>query len=125
LLREISSNHHSISTDQFRDLASQYAPKSPDPGLKIFFDNWVYATGVPTVKLSYAWRGGKLLGSITQRDVDDSFTAYVPVEVQTGSKSDVYWLPTGSDPAAFSIALKSPPTKVSLLTANCLMTTLK
>jgi hypothetical protein len=125
LLREVSSHHHSIGTDQFRDLASQYAPRSPDPGLKIFFDNWVYGTGVPTVKLSYAWRGAKLSGSITQRDVDDSFTAYVPVEVQTGSKSDVYWLPTGSDPAAFSIALKSPPTKVALLTANCLMTTLK
>ncbi len=125
LLREVASHHHSISTDQFRDLASQYAPQSPDPGLKIFFDNWVYGTGVPMVKLSYAWRGGKLSGSITQRDVDDSFTAYVPVEVQTGSKSDIYWLPTGSDPAAFSIALKSPPTKVALLTANCLMTTLK
>jgi hypothetical protein len=46
----------------------------------------------------------------------------VPVEVQTGSKSDVYWLPTGSDPVAFSIPLKSPPVRVSLLAANCLMT---
>jgi hypothetical protein len=122
LLRDICSHHHSISTEEFRDLASHYAPNSADPDLKIFFDNWVYGTGVPTVKLSYSWRGGKLSGSLVQRDVDESFAAYVPVEVQTGSKSDVYWLPTGSDPVAFSIPLKSPPVRVSLLAANCLMT---
>ena len=62
LLREVSSHHHSISTEEFRDLARQYAPRSPDPDLKIFFDNWVYGTGVPAVKLSYAWRGAKLSG---------------------------------------------------------------
>lgn len=125
LLREVSSHHHSISTEEFRDLASQYAPKTPDPDLKIFFDNWVYGTGVPAVKLSYAWRAAKLSGSLVQRDVDEAFTAFVPVEAQTGSKSSVYWLPTGSDPVAFSIPMKSPPTKVSLLAADCLMTTSK
>jgi hypothetical protein len=125
LLREVASHHHSISTEEFRDLASQYAPKSPDPGLKIFFDNWVYGTGVPAVKLSYSWGGTKLSGSLAQRDVDDDFSAYVPVEVQTGSKSQVYWLATGSDPVAFSIPGKSRPTKVGLLAADCLMTTSK
>ena len=63
LLRDVASHHHSISTEEFRELASQYAPQSPDPGLKIFFDNWVYGTGVPAVKLSYSWRGAKLSGS--------------------------------------------------------------
>jgi hypothetical protein len=93
--------------------------------LKIFFDNWVYGTGVPAVKIAYSWRAGTLSGSLVQRDVDEAFAAYVPVEVQTGSKSDVYWLPTGSDPVAFSIPLKASPVRVSLLTANCLMTTSK
>jgi hypothetical protein len=125
LLREVASHHHSISTEEFRDLASQYAPKSPDPGLKIFFDNWVYGTGVPAVKLSYSWSGSKLSGSLAQRDVDGDFSAYVPVEVQSGSKSEVYWLAIGTDPAEFSIPLKSRPTKVDLLAANCLMTTSK
>jgi len=125
LLRDIAGHHHSISTDEFRELASRYAPKSADPDLKIFFDNWVYGTGVPTVKLAYSWRGGKLSGSLVQRDVDEAFAAYVPVEVQTGNKSDVYWLPTGSDPVAFSIPLKASPVRVSLLTTNCLMTTSK
>ena len=125
LLRDVASHHHSISTEEFRELASQYAPQSPDPGLKVFFDNWVYGTGVPAVKLSYSWSGAKLSGSLVQRDVDEDFSAYVPVEVQTGSKSQVYWLATGSDPVAFSIPAKSRPAKVDLLAADCLMTTSK
>ena len=122
LLKDVASHHHSISTEEFRDLASQYAPQSPDPGLKVFFDNWVYGTGVPAVTLSYSWRGAKLSGSLLQHDVDDAFSAYVPVEVEAGGKSNVYWLATGSDPVAFSIPLKSRPTKVDLLAADCLMT---
>ncbi len=122
LLKDIASHHHSISTEEFRDLASQYAPQSPDPGLKVFFDNWVYGTGVPAVTLSYSWRGAKLSGTLLQHDVDDAFSAYVPVEVETGGESHVYWLATGSDPVAFSIPLKSRPTKVDLLAADCLMT---
>jgi hypothetical protein len=125
LLRDVAAHHHSISTEEFRELASQYTPKSPDADLKIFFENWVYGTGVPTVKLSYTWRAAKLSGSLLQRDVDDSFTAFVPVEVQAAGKSSVYWLPTASESAAFSIPLKTPPTKVTLLAANCLMTTSK
>jgi Peptidase family M1 domain len=125
LLRDISSHHHSISTEQFRELASQYAPPSPDPGLQIFFDNWVYGTGIPSVRLSYSWRAGKLSGTLAQRDVDGTFSAFVPVEVQSGNKSTVNWLATGSDAVPFSIPLKSPPTKVTLVAANCLMTTSK
>ncbi len=125
LLRDIASHYHSLGTEQFRELARRYAPASPDPDLRIFFDNWVYGTGIPAVKLSYAWRAMKLYGTVAQRDVDPSFAAFVPVEVQTGSKSTVYWLATGTDPAPFSIPLKSPPARVSLLSANCLMTTSK
>lgn len=125
LLKEVATQHHSLSTEEFRDLARRYAPQTPDPDLKIFFDNWIYGTGVPTVKLSYSWRAAKLSGSLVQRDVDDTFSAYVPVEVQTGSENNVYWLATGTDPVAFSIPLKSAPTRVALLTADCLMTTSK
>ena len=125
LLRDIASHYHSLGTDQFRQLASQYAPASPDPDLRIFFDNWVYGTGIPAVKLSYAWHAMKLSGTLAQRDVDGAFAAFVPVEVQSGNKSNVYWLATGTDPAPFSIPLKSPPTRVTLLSANCLMTTSK
>jgi len=122
LLRDVATNYHSISTDQFRELASHYAPPSPDPGLKVFFDNWIYGTGVPAVKLSYSWRAMKLTGTLTQSDVDQAFSARVPVEVETGDRSNIYWLAAGRDPEPFSIPLKTPPSKVMLLDADCLMT---
>jgi hypothetical protein len=100
-------------------------PKSPDSTLKGFFDNWVYGTGIPAVKLSYAMRGLTLTGTLLQSDVDDDFSAFVPLEVQTGRERTVYWLPTGSDPVPFSISLKTPPTKVSLLAADCLIVSSK
>jgi hypothetical protein len=117
---------NSIGTEQFRDLAQQHMPpKSPDSTLKGFFDNWVYGTGIPAVKLSYAMRGLTLTGTLLQSDVDDDFSAFVPLEVQTGRERTVYWLPTGSDPVPFSISLKTPPTKVSLLAADCLIVSSK
>jgi hypothetical protein len=47
----------------------------------------------------------------------------VPVEVQTGRQKTVYWLPTGSDPAPFSIPMKTAPASVGLLSNDCLITT--
>ena len=128
LLKEICSRYRfqPITTEQFRELAQAYtAPRSPDRSLKSFFENWIYGTGIPEVKLTYAWRGMKLTGSVSQRNVADDFAAYVPVEVQTAKQKTVYWLPTGSEPVPFSIPLKTPPTRVALLANACLMTTSK
>ena len=128
LLHELCSRYRfgAIATDQFRELAAEYAPpKSPDHDFKNFFENWVYGTGIPAVKLTYAVHGLRLTGTLTDRDVADDFTAIVPVEVQTRRQKSVYWLPIGSDPTPFSIPLKVPPTKVSLLVNDCLMTPAK
>jgi hypothetical protein len=66
-----------------------------------------------------------LSGILVQRGVDASFSAYVPVEVQTRSERKVLWVATGGDPVEFSIPMKSPPLKVALLSDDCLMTTAK
>ena len=125
LLRDVAAHYHCISTEKFRDLASHYATASHDPDLKVFFDNWVYGTGIPSMKLAYSWSqnetdwypGATRCGSGVQR--------VVPVEVQTGAAAHVYWLATSSDPEPFSLPLKSRPTTVSLLSNDCLMTILK
>ena len=104
LLREVSSHHHSISTEEFRDLASQYAPKSPDPDLKIFFDNWVYGTGVPAVKLSYAGAARNCPEALPSGMSTRPSPPMFPWKCRPETRANVYWLPTGSDPAAFSIA---------------------
>jgi aminopeptidase N len=127
-LREVATRYRftPITTEQFRELAAGYTPpKSQDPTLKSFFENWVYGTGIPSVKLAYAMRGLKLTGTIAQRGVDDDFTALVPVEVQTGRLKAIHWIATGSEAVPFSIPLKAPPTRVALLVSDCLMTAWK
>ena len=124
-LHEICDRYHfkPISTEQFRELAEKYMPgKAPANSLRNFFENWVYGTGIPAIKLTYAMRGAKLTGTITQKDVADDFSAIVPVEVQVAKTKTIYWLQTASDPEPFSIPMKVAPTKVSLQMNDCLMT---
>lgn len=110
----------SISTEEFRALAARYLPPhSPDPTLENFFDEWVYGTGIPSLKLSYSVKGKapniRLHGTVTQSDVDDGFTVPVPVEIQLGhGKSLIQWVRTANGPVQFTVALRQSPTKVLL-----------
>jgi hypothetical protein len=124
-LRELCTRYRfaTVSTEQFRQLAAEYSPpSSPDPSLKAFFDNWVYGTGIPAVKMTYAFRGAKLTGTLVQQNVDDDFSTFVPIQVTTRVERKVYWLPTANEMSTFSIPLKTAPTKVSLLGSDWLMT---
>src|SRR5262249_44730288 len=78
-----------IGTDQFRLLAARYLPpKSDDPKLEAFFEQWVYATGVPHLKLTWSVKGKapalKLVGTVSQSEVSDDTNVLVPVEVSFG-----------------------------------------
>jgi hypothetical protein len=47
--------------------------------------------------------------------VDDSFSAFVPVEVQArGAKPATYWLQTDSEPVTITVPLKQAPLAVVL-----------
>ena len=123
MLREICDTYRfrDISTEQFKTIVDKFAPPN-SPGMNAFFDTWVYGIGIPAVKLNYSLQGLKLTGTLEHSEVPGDFTAYVPVEVQTGRQKSVYWLATGSDPAPFSITLKQRPTRVALLSADSLIT---
>jgi len=109
-----------LSTDDFRMLAARFLPPlSPDPDLQSFFDQWVYGTGIPSLKLSYSVKGKapdlRLSGAITQTDVSDDFSVAVPVEIQLDrGKSLTQWVRTATGSATFSVALRQAPTKVQL-----------
>jgi hypothetical protein len=111
---------NSISTEQFRQLAANYLPpKSPDPKLVAFFDQWVYGTGIPSLKLNYsvkgAGRGMRLAGTLAQSEVDEHFSAPVPVEIHFGrGKPVVQWVSSGAEPVEFTVPLKQKPTRVVL-----------
>jgi hypothetical protein len=108
-----------ISTEEFRLLAASFLPKTDDPKLEAFFDQWVYGTGIPALKLTYTVKGTapalRLVGTVTQSDADDNVSVSVPVEIKVASGNTVTeWVRTGSEPAAFSVALKQAPLKVTL-----------
>ncbi|MFB3826931.1 MAG: M1 family metallopeptidase [Bryobacteraceae bacterium] len=108
-----------VSTEQFRQLAAKFLPpKSDDPDLSIFFDHWVYGTGIPELKLDYAVKGKaralRLTGRVTQSGVDENFSALAPIELQFGRGKQVHWVRTSHEPEDFSIPIRQQPTKVLL-----------
>jgi hypothetical protein len=113
-------NRREITTEQFRLLAAKFQPPgSPDPALEVFFQNWVYATGIPTLALKTSSKGKgqsyTVSGTVTQSGVDEEFTAWVPVEIQFRSgKPVVHWVKTDSEPVEFSVSVKQPPVRVVL-----------
>jgi hypothetical protein len=113
-------DHQEVSTEQFREMAAAFLPRqSDDPKLQTFFDQWVYSTGIPALKLTYSMKGKgaslRLVGTITQSEVEEDFTAYVPIEIQiTRTRTVTHWVRTSSDPVTFTIALPQPPIKVTL-----------
>ncbi|HML18296.1 MAG TPA: M1 family aminopeptidase [Bryobacteraceae bacterium] len=118
----------SISTTDFRSLAREFVPPRTRPDvINAFFDNWVYATGIPALKLQYSVKqvaaGTRLTGTVTQTGVDDDFSADVPVEVQfaTGATQTI-WVSTSSDPTSFSATLKRAPVRVAIAPGGVLRT---
>jgi hypothetical protein len=112
-------DHADITTEEFRLLAANFLPKTDDPKLEAFFDQWVYGTGVPALKLAYTVKGTapalRLTGTVTQTDADDNVSVSVPVEIQVARGNTVTeWVRTSSEPATFSVALKQAPLKVTL-----------
>jgi hypothetical protein len=109
-----------LDTESFRLLCAEFLPPgSSDRKLENFFDQWVYSTGVATLKLSYTVKGKpgayKLTGTVTQADVPDDYSIAVPVEIQTGrGKPVVQLVRTGSDPVEFSVNVAAPNAKAVL-----------
>lgn len=105
-----------VTTEEFRALAAQFLPpRSPSDTMDAFFDNWVYATGIPKLKLQSSTKGLRVSGTVTQTGVDNDFSAEVPVEIQFAKGApQIVWVRTSSEPVSFSVNVKQAPVKVSL-----------
>jgi aminopeptidase N len=120
-----------VTTENFRTLVKEYLPpKVSKNSVDLFFDNWVYSTGIPNLKLSYAVKGAakqwKVSGTIEQSGVDNDFTAEVPVEVQFArSPSQIVWVETSDEPATFSMTIQDLPVKVTLGTGTTVLASKK
>lgn len=113
-----------VTTAQFQKVAAEFLPpKSVDPKLETFFDQWVNGTGIPTLKLTSTTTGKapkiRWKGTITQTDVDENFTTWVPVEIQVArQKPIVRWVQTSHEPVTLELDLPSPPLKATLDPGN-------
>jgi len=120
-------DHASITTEQFRKSAAQFLPpKSEDPTLAGFFDQWVYGTGIPTLKLTYVVKGQapalRLVGTLDQTGVDEDFSVLTPVEIQIArGQSVTRWIASSNQPVTFTVALKQTPLKVALDPHNAVL----
>jgi aminopeptidase N len=122
LLAEISKRYdrRDITSEEFRLLAAEYLPpKSDDPKLESFFEQWVYGTGIPAIKLVWNVKGAapnvRLTGTVTQSGVGEDFTAAVPVEIAIAKgRTMTQWVRSGEVPVTFTVALKAAPLKVTL-----------
>jgi len=119
--------YRGITTEQFRQFAAQYLPpRSPDPQLEAFFDQWVYGTGIPTFRFNHSVRGKapalRISGTVTQTDADEDFSVFVPIEVQFGkARSVTHWVRTAAGPVAFSLTVRQAPAKILLDPANTVL----
>jgi hypothetical protein len=94
-------------------------PKSDDPKLEAFFAQWVYGTGIPSLKLAWSVKGKapalRLVGTLTQSDVGEDSSAIAPVEIQVArGRTITQWVRSAADPVTFTVAVTQPPLKVAL-----------
>ncbi len=107
-----------ISTEQFHELAKEFAPPKTGAGaVDAIFDNWVFATGVPELKLKYTVKGVapavKISGSIAQSGVDDDFSIDVPVEIQFAKGApQTIWVRSSNDGVTFRATVKQVPSRL-------------
>jgi len=106
----------SITNEEFRALAAEFMPpRSPSDTMDTFFDNWVYATGIPTLKVQSSIKGFRVSGTVAQSGVDNDFSVDAPVEIQFAKGApQIVWVRTSNDPVPFSVTVKQPPVRVSL-----------
>jgi len=110
----------SVTTADFRMLAREFRPpRTPVEVIDTFFENWVDATGVPSLKVRYTVKGVapsvELSGALAQTGVDDDFSIDVPVEVQFARGAPrIIWVRTSGDEQTFSATLRQAPVRVAI-----------
>ena len=122
MLAELRRRYESraVSTEDLRPLVKEFLPPRMRPAsVDTFFDNWVYSTGIPALKLTYSAKGAapsvRISGKIEQTGVDDDFSVEAPVEIDFAkAPSQTVWVDTSSAGVPFSTTVRQVPTRVSI-----------
>ena len=115
-----------VSTADLQKLTKEFLPAGMTAdSVDLFFENWVQATGIPSLRLRYNVSGRapslQLTGTIEQQNVTPDFSIEAPLEIQfpNGQRQTV-WLRTSDQVQRFSIPLRQAPSRVSFL-ANAIL----
>jgi hypothetical protein len=104
-----------LSTEQFRFHCAKFLPAgAPDNKLESFFDQWVYNTGIPQLKMTWSAKPGRVTGTISQSGVGEDFGVYVPIEIRVGAKVMRKMVRTDSGGTQFAFSTVGTATKVLL-----------
>lgn len=122
LLAELRRRYEmkAVTTEDFRAMVREFRPQTfSADAIDLFFEHWVYSTGVPSWKLQYTVKGVApavtVSGTIIQSGVDEDFTADAPVEVQFGrGPSQTIWVRTSGESRTFTANLRQVPTRVAI-----------
>jgi hypothetical protein len=111
-----------LSNEQFRLHCAKFLPAgASDNKLEAFFDQWVYGTGIPQLKLTWNAKAGRVTGTITQSGVGEDFSVDVPIEIRAGTKTVRKLVHTGNEGAHFEFPTLGAATKVTLDPDNTLL----
>ena len=104
-----------ITTEQFRLHCAKFLPAgSSDSKLQAFFDQWIYGTGIPQLKMSWTARPGRVSGTIKQSGVAEDFSVDVPIEIRVGATVTRKVVRTDGEESKFSFPTVGTATKVTL-----------
>jgi hypothetical protein len=124
LMREFYSTYRdsNVTTATFRQLVEKHVGQ--DMGW--FFDQWVYHSYLPTYDFSYEILPGdsgtvKAMLHIVQKNVPDSFTMLVPLEIQFASSKAYIRLLIDRPKVDLPLDLPSKPTKMTLNPFNSVL----
>jgi len=90
-----------IANDDFRKLAAGLLPTAqPDQSLSLFFDNWVYSTGIP--RMAFHSAGASV--SLKVSGVDEGFALDLPLRcADAGGKEHVEWVHAGAGENSYDL----------------------
>jgi hypothetical protein len=121
-LRDLRSGYErkAISTDEFRREAVRHLPQDwPDSNLEVFFEQWVYGTGIPKYKLEFSAKGRapqiQFQARLMQHGVPNHFSAAVPVRIETlPGRSTTEYIHSDGGETELNLVLRNPPSNVVL-----------
>ncbi len=107
-----------VTTADVQKLVEEFLPpRTPADTAEVFFENWVYSTGLPELRVRYKTSGKapslRLSGTIEQEDAPSGFSVEVPVRIEFAKGAPrTVWVRSGDGQTAFSVTLRAAPTRV-------------